>query len=419
MDYTKIIQIKEEGPRSSNSKAMMATEVKKYVCFNTENANDEYNLKDSFWIWDTGCTDHIHNKIEDFSNIEDINQSIETAGKLVTANKKGTVSKRVRLSSGELKDIHLYDVLYLPKIKRSLISPLKVREVGLNWSADNIMINKNETIPIYQKGRLFVVELFDIEPGDIKPNSDSIVWTAVTNNNITNNQQEVLISTKNIKSDSLKLWHARMGHLDRRMIKYLPNKVNGIPSKLTDDIGNLCECCELAKMTKNNIPITKAQSNVKKKLQLIHMDTGGPMLNLDIAYKCRRFLIIQDDCTKLVKTYYLIEKTSKEIIRSLMEFSAELNYDLETEMPLKIIKIRSDNGREFVSREFKDFCVERQICQEFSIPRRQYQNGRIERAVRTILETARSLLIQANLPKSFWMLAINVQLMLRTDLHQG
>ena len=50
--------------------------------------------------------------------------------------------------------------------------------------------------------------------------------------------------------------------------------------------------------------------------------------------------------------------------------------------------------------------MENQIKQEFSIPRRQYQNGTIERNIRTITEIARSLIIQSNLPKEFWLLAL-------------
>ncbi|GJY09924.1 putative reverse transcriptase, RNA-dependent DNA polymerase, LTR copia-type gag-polypeptide [Tanacetum coccineum] len=61
-----------------------------------------------------------------------------------------------------------------------------------------------------------------------------------------------------------------------------------------------------------------------------------------------------------------------------------------------------DNGGEFTSNEMTDFYNERGILLEITCPHTPQQNGVVERKHRHILEVARSLRFEANLPKRFW-----------------
>ena len=66
---------------------------------------------------------------------------------------------------------------------------------------------------------------------------------------------------------------------------------------------------------------------------------------------------------------------------------------------------RSDDGGEF--RAMQPYFKEQGIQWEPSAPYAQQQNGVSERSIRTVLEKARTMLIHANLPKSFWAEALN------------
>ena len=56
---------------------------------------------------------------------------------------------------------------------------------------------------------------------------------------------------------------------------------------------------------------------------------------------------------------------------------------------------------------FKNFCSENGISHTFSSPRTPQQNGIVERKNRTLMEMARTILHQYNLPLYFWAEAIN------------
>ena len=73
---------------------------------------------------------------------------------------------------------------------------------------------------------------------------------------------------------------------------------------------------------------------------------------------------------------------------------------VQSEKELKILKVRSDHGREFENEPFG-------IIHEFSSPRTPQQNGVVERKNRTLQETARTMIHENNLAKHFWAEAVN------------
>lgn len=76
-------------------------------------------------------------------------------------------------------------------------------------------------------------------------------------------------------------------------------------------------------------------------------------------------------------------------------------------------KMRSDNGGEYSSKNFADFCTENGILHDFTNPYSPQQNGIAERLNRTIMESARSMLYKANLPLHFWAEACSVAVFLQ------
>jgi len=64
--------------------------------------------------------------------------------------------------------------------------------------------------------------------------------------------------------------------------------------------------------------------------------------------------------------------------------------------------VRSDNGSEFTSGHMREFYSEHGILRESSCVDTPQQNGRVERKHCHILNVARALQFQANLPINFW-----------------
>ena len=79
----------------------------------------------------------------------------------------------------------------------------------------------------------------------------------------------------------------------------------------------------------------------------------------------------------------------------------------------KLKTLRSDNGGEYTSKEFKDHFKEEGIHHEFTIPKTPEQNGVAERVNRTLVECVRSMLCESKLPKRFWAEALSTATYLR------
>ena len=74
----------------------------------------------------------------------------------------------------------------------------------------------------------------------------------------------------------------------------------------------------------------------------------------------------------------------------------------------KWIKIlRSDNGGEYINKDFTKFCAREGIRREWTAPYNQEQNGVAERKNRTIMEATRAMIYDQDMPKFLWVKACN------------
>nr|GEV33306.1 retrovirus-related Pol polyprotein from transposon TNT 1-94 [Tanacetum cinerariifolium] len=80
---------------------------------------------------------------------------------------------------------------------------------------------------------------------------------------------------------------------------------------------------------------------------------------------------------------------------------------IENQMDYKVKTIRSDNGTEFKNRIINELCEMKGIRREFSVARTPQQNGVAERKNRTLIEVARTMLVDSKLPTTFWAEAVN------------
>jgi transposase InsO family protein len=65
---------------------------------------------------------------------------------------------------------------------------------------------------------------------------------------------------------------------------------------------------------------------------------------------------------------------------------------VEKELGKQVKAMRSDNGGEYISNEFKDFCSKEGIQRELIAPHNPQQNGVVERKNRTIVGASRAML---------------------------
>ena len=91
-------------------------------------------------------------------------------------------------------------------------------------------------------------------------------------------------------------------------------------------------------------------------------------------------------------------KTNDELFSKFKEFkSLEENHNEN-----KINTLRSDNGGEFTSKNFKTLCKESGIKRELSIPYNPQQNGVAEGKNMTIMEVVKAMIHDQYLSMNFW-----------------
>ncbi|GJV59837.1 putative ribonuclease H-like domain-containing protein [Tanacetum coccineum] len=81
--------------------------------------------------------------------------------------------------------------------------------------------------------------------------------------------------------------------------------------------------------------------------------------------------------------------------------------EIENQLDHKVKVIRSDNGTEFKNSVMNQFCELKGIKREFSVARTPQQNGVVERKNRTLIEAARTMLVDSKLPTTFWAEVVN------------
>ncbi|CAH9080033.1 unnamed protein product [Cuscuta epithymum] len=158
------------------------------------------------------------------------------------------------------------------------------------------------------------------------------------------------------------------------------------------NIGNFpCDICLRAKQTRDPFPISL--NKTQDIFEMVHCDLWGPY-KTPSSCGARHFLTIVDDYSRAVWVYLLIDK--KEVFKMFFSFVAMV----ERQFSKKILRVRSDNGTEFNC--LKDFFRGSGIIFQTSCVGTPQQNGRVERKHRHILNVARALRFQGNLPISFW-----------------
>ncbi|GJU07481.1 putative RNA-directed DNA polymerase [Tanacetum coccineum] len=168
-------------------------------------------------------------------------------------------------------------------------------------------------------------------------------------------------------SASMEVWHKRLGHASSgKLFRF--NFVKDASFKTVD-----CDSCAKAKHTRLPFPTSSIKS--KECFELLHCDLWG-----------RR------------SVWVFLLKQKFDAGDHLMFFHKMV----KTQFGKSIKRIRCDNGGEFVSNRIHNFFAEEGIILETTCPHTTQQNGVVERKHRHLLDTARALRFEANLPKRFW-----------------
>ena len=184
------------------------------------------------------------------------------------------------------------------------------------------------------------------------------------------------------------LWHARYGHASVKRMR-IPKELQG----MLKYVDKTCKTCSAAKACRK--PHKGKLKRAAYAMRRVHTDIQGPFRTKDIDGNLYQVTFI--DCWSRRKWVYPMRDKS-QFGRTFMQFLAEVGVNPEA--------VRSDNAGEYTAganqNQFLQICMERAIDPEKSIPYAPQMNSVAERAMRTLLNLARSMLHNAGLGHEYW-----------------
>ena len=152
------------------------------------------------------------------------------------------------------------------------------------------------------------------------------------------------------------------------------------------------EHCLTRKATR--LPFGKAKRTIIP-LQLIHFDICGPM-NVRAHRGAHYFITFIDDFTRYGHIYLISYKF--EALKCFKRYSRLV----ENKLNVNIKALETDRGREYLYDLFKNYCDDKGIARQLTIPLTPQQNGVAKRRNITLLDMVRSMIMQTNFLISFW-----------------
>jgi transposase InsO family protein len=193
---------------------------------------------------------------------------------------------------------------------------------------------------------------------------------------------------KVVSHDEGELWHRRLGHLHHGALKIMHQISTGLPRGTLAQLEQ-CKGCTLGKYVKSTFH--EKENRASMILEKIHTDVCGPF-SVASTTKHRYYVIFVDDVSHKCWIFFMQKKD--QTFSKFCEFKALV----EKESGKQLKALRSDNGGEYISNEFKDFCSREGIQRELIAPHNPQKNGVMERKNRTIVGVARAMLHDQGLP---------------------
>jgi hypothetical protein len=263
------------------------------------------------WLIDSGASIHMTRYREHLIYLVEKESCLHVVlGDDARYTMKGVGSTYLQLDSGT--PLHLSDVLFVPGMRRNLVSILSLENKGykVSFSDGKVLAwNKNSSMDSSQvigvrEDRLYILI--------VRPFQDLI-------------HDSISLS---------ELWHMRLAHLHYRDLPSLGKMVIGLPNIHVEHDG-ICIGCSLGNNAKGSFPSSDNRS--KGILDLVHTVLCGPMI-VSSLHGYLYYVIFIDDHSR--KTWIYLLKINDGVLYRFHEYKEQV----ENLIGKKIKVLRSDNG---------------------------------------------------------------------------
>ena len=323
------------------------------------------------WLLDSGASHHMCPHRNWFTSYENVNSSSVFMGNNMSCQTVGMGDIRIKMYDNTVRT--LTSVRHVPDLKKKLIS------LGV-LDSDGYKFTGQDGILKVFKGALVVMKAEKV--GNLYRLRGS---TQIG---------EAAVASKKEEAGT-RLWHQRLGHMSEKGLQILMKRKSlpGLKSLNLD----FCKHCVYGKQCKQSFKVGK--HNSKDVLDYIHSDLWGPSPVMSYG-GALYFLTFIDDYSQKVWVYML--KRKADVLNVFKQFKVMV----EKRTGKSIKCLRTDNGGEFTSVEFEQYCKDEGIVRHKTVAYTQ-QNGVAEHMNQTLMERARSMITSANLQKELWAEAVS------------
>ena len=337
--------------------------------------------QEAVWLLDSGASLHFTNDIRDFVQYTPLKEEIivTTANGRTKASGVGTVILFCKAAHGRARaSVRIAPVYYMPELTSRLLSMGEFLRDGLEvrGSSSCIALHKPD-------GRLFLT----FYPRE----KDDTIFCVKSADSAQALSANTLVSRVNYDT-----MHRRLAHPSRDVLTHARDHTNGFPQIIFPRDVPVCRGCAEGKMPLR--PFRPSAKRASRPFQIIHTDLKSfPIASYRKNLYFAGFL---DDCTSHAWLYFLKKKDAT--LPSTRQFLAYV----ENQYDAKVQQWMSDGGGEYKSDAFDGMLKERGIKILQSAPHTPQQNGRAERLMRTLMDKAEAMRIDAGLPDSWWEFAV-------------
>lgn len=311
-------------------------------------------------VIDSGCTWHVHNRLEDLVNVRPCNDVIEdAAGKQMRCTKRGDLPLLIRSTHGVEFVFLLRGVRWAPGFPDSLLSVDQLWETSkadcvfrdeLRIKFTHNLTNRGEplTSPFRRANGLYrwTVAVIDLLPPSSQPASARRLANGLHASGSTSH-------LSSLPADSLaSLLHRRL-HVGVDCLRRLGELASDVPAHI-QGASTAVNCTHCAAANSTRRPHSVSTYEPTHVGRLVHMDIAGPFKPSEHG-GYRYCLVLVDDHSRHKFVYFLHKRSDAR--DKVKRFVAEMQALASRHSPIPINRVgslRSDNAGEFVSKEFTD-----------------------------------------------------------------
>ncbi|KAH9725329.1 retrovirus-related pol polyprotein from transposon RE1 [Citrus sinensis] len=358
------------------------------------------------WYLDSGATNHVTNDLNNLSVRSEYKGNsflLMRNGHKLKITHTGTILLPI-YAGNKYEHLVLKRVLVVPQITKNLLSISSL-------TIDNklTIVFSDETCVVKDKLENFLLQGIDIGglfqivgsqeyvsprkgcAADRVYKSESL-FASISEASVSESVDESLSPKHSSESiNQLHLLHRRFGHPCEQTLMKIISSCKNLSDFNKEKSLSFCTACQYGKNHK--LTLKSSQTQTKQPLELIHADLWGPAPIIS-GKGYRYYLSIVDNHTRYTWIYPLTSKA--ETAQTFIDFKNQIEKTLNKQIKC----LQTDMGREF--RPLTKFLRNNGIMFRHSCPYTSIQNGQVERKHRHIVETALTMLAQANMPLKLW-----------------